>query len=384
MRPELLLFATLLKAAAVLVFASVADLALRKQSAAHRHLIWLITFGGLLVLAMTAPLANSATGALLPSVTVDALAASTSAATTHSDWTRLLFAIYSLGICLGLVRFVLDIVAAQRISQRATHVEGNLWSVSESITPAVWAGRILVPMEFHHWPEQRREAILLHERAHIARGDHWTSLLARLIAWFYWPIPIVWYALNRLRSEQERACDDAVVQSGVPASQYAQDLLSISGELQPVLAAPGATCGLSTRLHALLEPNRSRRALSRRAIRGSVFLALSVLLPLALMRAGDDKVYRASDGETPPKLILKTEPVYTQEARDAKISGTVVLYAEIDQEGRVREARVLRGIDAGLDQNSVSAVRQWLFEPGKKDGKPVVVAVTIEVNFRLQ
>jgi TonB family protein len=37
----------------------------------------------------------------------------------------------------------------------------------------------------------------------------------------------------------------------------------------------------------------------------------------------------------------------------------------------------------GLDEAAIEAVRQWKFKPGYQDGKPVAVAATIEVNFRL-
>jgi hypothetical protein len=45
--------------------------------------------------------------------------------------------------------------------------------------------------------------------------------------------------------------------------------------------------------------------------------------------------------------------------------------------------RVLRGVGYGLDEKALEAVAQWKFRPGAKDGKPVTVAATIEVNFRL-
>jgi TonB family protein len=101
-------------------------------------------------------------------------------------------------------------------------------------------------------------------------------------------------------------------------------------------------------------------------------------------QAPEERVYRArEDGVTPPKVISKVEPEYSEEARDAKIEGTVVLYVEIRPDGRAHNRRVTRSLDAGLDQKAMEAIEKWTFEPGQKDSKPVAVAATIEVNFRL-
>jgi TonB family protein len=44
---------------------------------------------------------------------------------------------------------------------------------------------------------------------------------------------------------------------------------------------------------------------------------------------------------------------------------------------------VIRPLGLGLDQKAIEAVEKWKFKPGMKDGKPVAVQATIEVNFRL-
>jgi len=93
--------------------------------------------------------------------------------------------------------------------------------------------------------------------------------------------------------------------------------------------------------------------------------------------------YRVGNGVSAPILLFKKEPEYSEEARKAKYQGTVVLSIEVDPSGRAVNPRVLRSLGLGLDEKAVEAVRQWKFKPGYKDGKPVTVAATIEVNFRL-
>jgi periplasmic protein TonB len=94
-------------------------------------------------------------------------------------------------------------------------------------------------------------------------------------------------------------------------------------------------------------------------------------------------VFRVGGGVTAPSLLYKVEPEYSEEARKAKYQGTVLLYIEVDSSGHATNIRVQRSLGLGLDEKAIEAVRKWKFAPGKKDGKPVTVAATIEVNFRL-
>jgi TonB family protein len=94
-------------------------------------------------------------------------------------------------------------------------------------------------------------------------------------------------------------------------------------------------------------------------------------------------VYRIGGSVSAPTLVFKKEPEYSEEARKAKYQGTVILYVEVDASGHPNNIRVQRSLGLGLDEKAIEAVRQWRFKPGYKDGRPVTVAATIEVNFRL-
>jgi len=94
-------------------------------------------------------------------------------------------------------------------------------------------------------------------------------------------------------------------------------------------------------------------------------------------------VFRVGGGVTAPVPLYRPEPEYSEEARKAKYQGTVVLYVEVDTNGRPRNLKVMRSLGLGLDEKAMEAVEKWKFRPGYKDGKPVVVAATVEVNFRL-
>ncbi len=93
--------------------------------------------------------------------------------------------------------------------------------------------------------------------------------------------------------------------------------------------------------------------------------------------------YRIGGGVSPPSIIYKVEPEYSEEARKAKFQGSVLLFVVVDEYGNPRDIKILRPLGLGLDQKAIEAVEKWKFSPGKKDGKPVPVQAQIEVNFRL-
>jgi TonB family protein len=99
---------------------------------------------------------------------------------------------------------------------------------------------------------------------------------------------------------------------------------------------------------------------------------------------GPDGVYRAGNGVSQPKLLRHVDVEYSEAARKAKVEGVVVLQIVIDAKGDIVNPTVIKRLGFGLDEKAIEAVRKWKFDPGRKDGKPVPVASTVEVNFRLQ
>jgi periplasmic protein TonB len=92
---------------------------------------------------------------------------------------------------------------------------------------------------------------------------------------------------------------------------------------------------------------------------------------------------RIGPGMTPPVPIFSPEPEYSEEARKAKFQGTVRLSLVVDEHGLPTNVKVITPLGLGLDQKAIEAVEKWKFKPGMKDGKPVAVQASVEVNFRL-
>jgi protein TonB len=114
------------------------------------------------------------------------------------------------------------------------------------------------------------------------------------------------------------------------------------------------------------------------SVLGAVLTAFAQEAPKAY-RVGDD-------GLTPPRLVSEVKPEYTNEAKEAGIQGTVLLDAVVLEDGTVGEVRVSRSLDRvhGLDDQAIKALKQWRFEPGRKDGKAVPVRVEVEMTFTLK
>lgn len=111
-----------------------------------------------------------------------------------------------------------------------------------------------------------------------------------------------------------------------------------------------------------------------------MFLLLSLL---AFFPSDNPQVFVPDKDVMPARVIARTAPEYTEEARQAKLEGSVELRLIVDADGTPEGIYVLRPLGLGLDEKAVEAVRDWRFAPGMKDGKMVAVVATVDVPFHL-
>ena len=95
-------------------------------------------------------------------------------------------------------------------------------------------------------------------------------------------------------------------------------------------------------------------------------------------------VYQIGAGVTPPVVLSQIQPEYSDDARKARIQGTVELVIIVLTDGSARLERVVNSLGYGLDQRAIEAVTRWKFRPGRKDGVPVVTRIGVAVNFSLR
>ena len=84
-----------------------------------------------------------------------------------------------------------------------------------------------------------------------------------------------------------------------------------------------------------------------------------------------------------PALINRVEPDYPGVAVAAKVSGTVILEATVNEAGVVTDVKVLRSIIL-LDQAAIKAVKQWRYQPLTLNGQPVPFILVVTVTFTLR
>jgi TonB family protein len=99
--------------------------------------------------------------------------------------------------------------------------------------------------------------------------------------------------------------------------------------------------------------------------------------------AKEPDVYKVGGSVHPPVLISAPDPEYTEAARQAKLSGNVIVGLVVDSSGEPQNVRVVRGLGNELDEKAVEAVQQYKFKPATQDGEPVSADLKVEVNFRI-
>jgi TonB family protein len=180
----------------------------------------------------------------------------------------------------------------------------------------------------------------------------------------------------RFLQEQDRTSEAGQMETqarGITQSTATQFAKGMQGPAQ-------ASVGSNFRVQTTLGPNGDQQQAAGAEAKADA--ASSPYAPLVQPTHSPDAVRMAS-GVSAPVLLLKVEPEYTEEARAAKYQGTVLVYVEVGPDGNAHNMQVVRGLGLGLDEKAIEAVNKWKFKPGAKEGQPVTVQATIEVNFRL-
>jgi len=114
-----------------------------------------------------------------------------------------------------------------------------------------------------------------------------------------------------------------------------------------------------------------------------VTLAFIFVITVSTIAIGQDAPVRAgAPGVTHPHLQQTIVPVYPPIAVAARVSGTVLIEAIIDQTGRVTSATIVKSVPL-LDAVAIESVRKWRFEPPRAGVRDVRFATTVTFDFRL-
>ena len=94
-------------------------------------------------------------------------------------------------------------------------------------------------------------------------------------------------------------------------------------------------------------------------------------------------IYSVGQGVSAPDILYSRDPEYTDQARRARLQGSVLLSIVVDTHGIPQNVKVVRPLGMGLDLKAIDAVMKFRFKPAMKDNTPVPVNINVEISFRL-
>jgi TonB family protein len=277
--------------------------------------------------------------------------------------------------------------------------QANVYISSEIAVPIAFGFLhpvVLLPERWLSLDPERRTAIACHELIHVYRKDwlfHMAEELVRAAIWFH---PAVWWIVDQIRLAREQVVDAEVVRLTGARRTYAQALLAFASPAAEFEtgAAPAffRKRHLRRRLSLIFEEvsmSRSRlfaslAVIALGVIGAGTFAVWSFPLqspqPLPVRTAGE-KQTGAQESFSPPRVISSVPP---ENGESARKPGSVVLDVQVAADGRVENAEVRDTLDPELDQNALAAVRQWKFEPARRDGEPVAATITVQITYPVE
>jgi beta-lactamase regulating signal transducer with metallopeptidase domain len=246
-------------------------LALRNNGAALRHNLWLIASLKFLVpfsvlydlgASMGLPtLADGQPGLFAQAIAFAAPVVAPGGATVLLDtqpqftWSGLFAAAWLTGVGVVALRWWLSWRAADSMARAARPVPGSSLDArvtDAAIEPAVarvFRPVVLLPSALlGRLTRSQLEAVLAHEREHITRRDNLVTHLQRLVETLFWFHPLVWWIGRQITEERERAVDEAVLDRGLDAREYAEGILAVCRHCHELSHLRGTSSALSGNL----------------------------------------------------------------------------------------------------------------------------------------
>ena len=383
----------------VLLCALVTCTALRRRSAAVRHIVlaagifaaasvaplslvlpaWNVSLSRAAIAPAAAPFAGgySVQGTMAPQAPAGA-----------SSGGEMVRAALVLGCGIALATLVISLFRVARMTRMAARVQDERWlehcarlSAAYGLKrPAVllrtrtlhmigtWGIRrpcVLLPSDAEGWDEPRMRVVLAHELAHVRRRDWLVQTVVDVIRAVFWFNPLFWIACRRLRRESEQACDDAVLAAGVPPAHYAAQLVAIARtcrQTRPTWASavPIVQSSLEGRIAAMLNTTHDRRPPTRRTLA----ITIAGLLTIAVVAAT-------------PRTSAQTAPLpvtgHVYDPSGAVIPQVALTLRDASVELRLRNGEVLEGDGSLISQATTDSSGRFEF-PAVAPGRYVLTA----------
>jgi len=371
----LVLRATLLLLVGLALYAATA-----RRSSALRHAVLTATLTSLLVLPLAAPftprtlaLPIQAAPAPIRAFVVEtsrAAAVMTPQGERPASPRALLTICWAVGAALFALRLAASWRAALRLrasarrsgTRLARHGREVLLTdeVEAPLTIGLRKPVILLPRAMASC-----DAALLHELAHIERGDAWWHLAAEVTRIVYWFHPLVWIVARFAALERERACDDAALDAGVGSFDYAELLIGVASRTRRGAALPMAAAGqLEARLRSLVDPTLPRRRLGWRSA-SATFMVAAILIGVtaAVTVAAAPGPFDDPTAEELPDVAVFAAPHVVAEERPFATQLEAVAHKPRTWPGDLVAQRARWALSRSRDGHLIQPLREALDDP---------------------
>jgi beta-lactamase regulating signal transducer with metallopeptidase domain len=360
---------------------------LRKQSSGTRFAVWFLALVAVAALPVWAVL-NRGQAISVAGMSPGAWGSMRPAINIPARWTVVIFVIWFIGACLAMARLGVGFWRLRTLRQSCSEIDlADLDpTVRKTIETITASGRVTiatsdavrVPAAIGFWkstivlptwalrellPEDLN-AILLHESAHLRRGDDWTNLIQKIVGAVFFFHPAVWWIDNRLSVEREMACDDAVLAETSNPHRYASCLVSLlekslahrmeksfaDKRWSMAQAAIDRAREASLRLARILDANRpmaTRVCKPVLGIVGAFSLICLAVLPVAPQLVGFDQSRALNNADhalsaaVAPASLPKS-PSTSSQHENAGLANPSVIPAGLRMEESLPSARVSR------------------------------------------
>jgi beta-lactamase regulating signal transducer with metallopeptidase domain/tetratricopeptide (TPR) repeat protein len=321
-----------------------------------------------------------------------------------TKWMYGALALWSVGTLLASTRLVVGAARVARIRRHASAEVDEDWAnaarelaakvglarsvrlffsseLAVPVTVGIRRPVVLLPEGARRWNEERRRVVLLHELAHVRRGDWVALLIGQAAGALYWFHPLAWSVRARMQKDCERACDDLVLSSGTRASVYAAHLLSIiralrlSGQRALPAVAMARRSYWDGRMRAILDPEVARRVITGRESR---FAVAALVVAVSLLAVLEPWSTRAAEAVAPDRASGVIDLVSAADQLDSPPSSTSSSSSSCDSKKKERS-----GTQPAVDRDKKTGKQPSLFvsessvSPETSE-HPVEAAATIE------
>lgn len=287
--------------------------------------------------------------------------------TTAADKVSWLFWLWLAGVLLCSGFLLLSYISGRVQFKRAAALTGNSMpphcrQASSNAGPYITGlitPHILLPNDFfHRFDATQQRLILQHELTHWRRGDLHLNYLALAIVSLFWFNPLVWLGYRQYRHAQELACDALVTQDAGKAERIAYGYALLSSTQQASLYWSPLThhYGDFNTMKQRIMQLQQQQGFSKSAVLAALALVVTATLLLQQpVLAGSNKAQQLA-------AVMRIEPRYPLQAAQQGISGYVQIQFDVDAQGNVINADVIKAVpEQVFAKEALFAVQQWKY-----------------------